>query len=66
MTKQYLKDHYHLISLSCDGAAVMFGRKGSVVKLLRDKFPSIIIWHSADHRLELAVHDVLKKTDANR
>ncbi len=58
MTKQYLKDH--LISLSCDGAAVMLGRLNGVAKLMRDEFPSLIVWHCANHRLELAVNETVK------
>ena len=58
MTKQYLKDH--LICLSCDGAAVMLGRSNGVAKLMRDEFPSMIVWHCANHRLELAVNEVVK------
>jgi 3-dehydroquinate dehydratase len=59
MTEQYLNDY--LISDACDGAAVMFGSRGGVKKLLKEKFPSIILWHCANHRLELAVHDAVKR-----
>lgn len=58
ITKQILRSY--LVSVACDGAAVMLGRKSGVCKLLRDEFPSIIIWHCANHRLELAVADTLK------
>ena len=43
-------------------AAVMLGCKSGVKKLLSDRFPSIIVWHCANHRLELAVDDAVKKT----
>jgi hypothetical protein len=42
MTQEYLRDY--LVSVACDGAAVMFGYRGGVKKLLKRKFPSIIIW----------------------
>jgi hypothetical protein len=58
MTKEYLNDY--LVSAACDGAAVMLGSRGGVKKLLKEKFPSIIVWHSANHRLELAIHDAVK------
>lgn len=50
-----------LIAVACDGAAVMLGRKSGVGSLLKDKFPSIIVWHCCNHRLELCVSDVLKE-----
>jgi hypothetical protein len=50
MTEEYLNDH--LVSVACDGAVVMFGSHGRVKKLLTEKFPSIILWHCANHRLE--------------
>jgi hypothetical protein len=43
-----------------DGAAVMLERKSGVAKLLKDEFPSIIVWHCANHRLELSVADTVK------
>jgi hypothetical protein len=58
MTEEYLKDY--LVSVACDGAAVMFGYRGGVKKLLKENFPSVIVWHCASHRLELAVHDAVK------
>lgn len=47
------------IAFACDGAAVMLGRKSGVSKLIRDKFPKVVVWHCANHRLELSVHDVI-------
>jgi hypothetical protein len=38
----------------------MFGSPGGVAKLFKDKFPSIIVWHCVNHRLELSVHDTIK------
>jgi hypothetical protein len=58
MTGEYLNDY--LVSVACDGAAVMCGSRGGVKKLLKEKFPSIIVWHYASHRLELAVHDSVR------
>ena len=60
MTDDYLKKY--LVSLACDCAAVMLGCKSGVKKLLSERFPSIIVWHCANHRLELAVGDTVKKT----
>jgi hypothetical protein len=64
MTEEYLNGY--LVSVACDGAAVMFGSRGRVKKLLKQKFPSIIVWHCANHRLESAVHDVVKMKDCQR
>lgn len=50
-----------LIAVGCDGAAVMLGRKSGLSALLKEKFPSIIVWHCSNHRLELCVNDVVKK-----
>jgi hypothetical protein len=58
MTEEYLNDY--LVSVACDGAAVTFGSRGGVKKLLKEKFLSIIVWHCANHRLELAIHDAVK------
>ena len=38
----------------------MLGTKSGVEKLLKDKFPEIILWHCLNHRLELAVENTLK------
>jgi len=59
ITEEYLKDY--LVSVTCDGASVMFGCKSGVKKLLTDKFPSVIVWHCANHRLELSVADTVKE-----
>jgi hypothetical protein len=58
MTEEYLNDY--LVSVAWDGAAVMCGSSGGVKKLLKEKFSSIIVWHCANHRLKLAVHDAVK------
>ena len=44
-----------IIGFCSDGASVMLGTKSGVGKLLKDKFPDIILWHCLNHRLELAV-----------
>ena len=38
----------------------MLGTKSGVGKLLKDKFPDIILWHGLNHRLELAVGNALE------
>ena len=43
------------IGFCSDGASVMLGTKSRVGKLLKDKFPDIILWHCLNHRLELVV-----------
>jgi hypothetical protein len=50
----------YLVSVACDSAAVMLGRKSGVAKLLKAEFPSVNVWHCANHRLELSVADVVK------
>jgi hypothetical protein len=57
MTEELLTEN--LVSLTCDGVAVMFGFRGGVSKLFKDKFPSVV-WHCANHRLELSAHDTIK------
>jgi hypothetical protein len=57
-TEEFLTEN--LVSLTCDGAAVMFASRGGVSKLFKDKFPSIIVWHYANHRLKLSVQDTIK------
>ena len=44
-----------IIGFCSDGASVMLRTKSGVGKLLKDKFPGIILWHCLNHRLELAV-----------
>lgn len=47
--------------MACDGATVMLGGKSGVGVLSKEKFPSIVIWHCCNHRLELCVREVVKK-----
>jgi hypothetical protein len=37
----------------------MFGSRENVSKLFKDRFPSVIVWHCASHKLELSVHDTI-------
>uniref|UniRef100_A0A8C1RFQ8 HAT C-terminal dimerisation domain-containing protein n=1 Tax=Cyprinus carpio TaxID=7962 RepID=A0A8C1RFQ8_CYPCA len=56
--------HYlqkHLLAFACDGASVMLGRKAGVAAQLCSKFPYLFVWHCSNHRLELAVCDVLRE-----
>ncbi|XP_065662819.1 uncharacterized protein LOC136085442 [Hydra vulgaris] len=58
-----MKDEYlenYLFSVACDGAAVMLGCKSGVFKLITNKFPFVIVWHCANHRLELSVGDTIR------
>ncbi|XP_050065588.1 E3 SUMO-protein ligase KIAA1586-like [Aphis gossypii] len=56
---EYLINNF--ICFACDGASNMIGRKAGVAKLLNDKYPNLLIWHCSNHRLELAVDDVLNE-----
>jgi hypothetical protein len=47
----------YLISITCDGVAVLIGKKNDVTKILLDNFPNLIIWHCAIYRFELSVKD---------
>jgi hypothetical protein len=38
-----------LTELESDGAAVMMGSKSGVTKLMKEKFPSLIVWRCANH-----------------
>ena len=49
-----------IIGFCSDGASVILGTKSGVGKLLKDKFPDIILWHCLNHRLELMA-DVLNE-----
>ena len=48
------------IGFCSDGASLMLGTKSGVGKLLKDKFPDIILWHCLNHRLELVAGNALK------
>ena len=50
----------NFICFASDGASVMTGRKSGVGQKLLLKYPDLILWHCANHRLELAVGDVAK------
>jgi len=53
----YLRDNW--VSLTTDGASVMLGKTSGVAALIKTRFPRVIIWHCANHRLELTVGDTL-------
>lgn len=59
LTENFIQNN--LISFTSDGAAVMLGKKSGLSKLLRDKYPGILIWHCLNHRLELSVHDSIEE-----
>lgn len=56
---EYLIQNF--ICFACDGASNMIGRKAGVGKLLTDKYPDLLVWHCSNHRLELAVDDVVNE-----
>ncbi|XP_065640484.1 E3 SUMO-protein ligase KIAA1586-like [Hydra vulgaris] len=43
-----------------DGASNMLGKKAGMAQLLLNQFPNLILWHCSNHRLELAVNDVVR------
>ena len=45
--------------LICDGASVMLGSKSGVAARIQHVIPNEIIWHCMNHRLELAVGNVI-------
>jgi hypothetical protein len=50
-----------LVSVTCNGAAVMLGRRGGVVELLLKRFPDTVVWYCLNHRLELSIDDSLER-----
>ena len=61
-TEVYLKEHW--ISFVTDGASVLIGKNNGVAARLKENFLIIFSWHCLNHRLELAVNDVLKDITA--
>jgi hypothetical protein len=49
------------IEFACDSASNMIGRKAGVGKLLTEKYSNLLFLHCPNHRLELAVDDVIKE-----
>ncbi|XP_053372515.1 zinc finger protein 862-like [Mercenaria mercenaria] len=49
-----------LVGIGTDGASVMTGRKGGVVKLLQEHSPTLIGVHCAAHRIALATSQAAK------
>ncbi|XP_065671985.1 E3 SUMO-protein ligase KIAA1586-like [Hydra vulgaris] len=45
-------------SFAC--ASNMLGKKAGVAQLLLNQFPNLILWHCSNHRLDLAVNDVVR------
>ena len=61
MDEQWLSTH--LICFASDGASNMLGKHSGVGNRLKAKFPNLILWHCANHRLELAVGEAIKDAD---
>lgn len=49
------------VAFVCDGASVMLGRRAGFAAQLCTRFPHMYVWHCSNHRLELAVGNVLKE-----
>jgi hypothetical protein len=41
--KDYVSER--LVSVACSGAAVILGSHSGVKKLMKERFPSVIVWH---------------------
>jgi hypothetical protein len=54
---EYLKEN--LVAFASDGASAMIGSNSGVAVQLQAKYHDCIIWHCLNHRLELAVNDVI-------
>ncbi|XP_031357901.1 E3 SUMO-protein ligase KIAA1586-like [Photinus pyralis] len=53
----------NLVCFASDGASNMIGKKSGVATQLISQYPDLVVWHCSNHRLELAVHDVLEEVD---
>uniref|UniRef100_H3AKH7 HAT C-terminal dimerisation domain-containing protein n=1 Tax=Latimeria chalumnae TaxID=7897 RepID=H3AKH7_LATCH len=58
-TQEFLLRNF--VSFATNGASNMLGRKSGVATLLLGMFPNVIVWHCSNHRLELAVADVVEE-----
>jgi len=58
----YLKNH--LIGFASDGASVMLSTKLGVTAMIVEKYLTVIVWHCLNHRLELAVSNIIKEVSA--
>jgi hypothetical protein len=47
------------IAFACDVASVMLGKNSGVATRLKTMFPNLVVWHCSNHRLELALNDVV-------
>jgi hypothetical protein len=59
MMKDYSKTYLYVVCILCEGATVMLENKSGVMKLMKDKFPSLIVWHRSNDILELSVSDTV-------
>jgi hypothetical protein len=50
--------------MACEVSAVMMSSKSGVTKLMKQKFPSLIVRNRADHGLKLAVGDMVKSVNS--
>lgn len=57
-TDSFLKRNW--LALGSDGASVMTGRKSGLGALVKQRYPNVIQWHCLNHRLELAVGDIIE------
>lgn len=58
-SKEILQKNW--IALGSDGATVLTGRKSGLGALLKKEYPNVIQIHCINHRLELAVNDVVAR-----
>ncbi|VVC46057.1 Hypothetical protein CINCED_3A002590 [Cinara cedri] len=64
LDENYLQQHW--VSFVSHGASILLGKKNSIVKKLKDKYPLIFSWHCRNHRLEFAVNDSLKDLESSK
>lgn len=61
-TEDWLQKNW--VSFVSDGASVMLGKNSGVATRLTARYPNLFTWHCMNHRLELAVNDVVEEVHA--
>ena len=58
-SEDYLQQNW--VAFGSDGTSVMIGRRLGVATMIIEKFPRVITWRYAAHRLKLAVYDTAEE-----
>ncbi|XP_039658030.1 E3 SUMO-protein ligase KIAA1586-like isoform X1 [Perca fluviatilis] len=61
-SEEWVKKNW--FSFLSDGASVMLGKNSGVATRLTARYPNLFKWHCMNHRLELAVSDVVDEVQA--